>query len=66
LREFAAATGSPLGSSKQLFRAPFADRGIDLARVSNLRGSGAVLNTRDRSEQPGASSLPQVELVDLA
>jgi predicted amidohydrolase len=38
---------------------------IDLARVSNLRGSGAVLNTRDWGEQPGASSLPQVELVDL-
>lgn len=39
---------------------------IDLTRVSNLQGSGAVLNTRDWGEQPGASPLPQVELVDLA
>lgn len=39
---------------------------IDLARVSALQGSGAVLNVRHWAEQPGADRLPQVEVVDLA
>lgn len=39
---------------------------IDLARVGSLQASGAVLNRRHWGEQPGANSLPRVELVDLA
>lgn len=38
---------------------------VDLARVSELRADGAVLNTRDWTEQPGAVPLPPVNLVDL-
>ena len=39
---------------------------IDLARVGAVQGSGAVLNVRHWAEQPGAASLPQVEVIDLA
>ena len=39
---------------------------IDLARVGSLQSSGAVLNTHHWGEQPGADTLPRVELVDLA
>jgi len=38
---------------------------IDLARVGALQGGGAVLNKRDWGEQPGADSLPPVEVIDL-
>lgn len=38
---------------------------IDLARVGALQGSGAVLNMRHWGEQPGAESLPPVEVIDL-
>ncbi|MFM5894885.1 MAG: carbon-nitrogen hydrolase family protein [Novosphingobium sp.] len=38
---------------------------IDLARVGGLQADGAVLNMRHWAEQPGAATLPQVEIVDL-
>ena len=38
---------------------------VDLASVAELRADGGVLNTRHWSEQPGAVSLPPVEVVDL-
>lgn len=41
----------------------FAD--LDLALVADLRADGGVLNLRHWAEQPGASPLPPVEIVDL-
>lgn len=41
----------------------FAD--VDLARVAQLRADGGVLNARHWAEQPGAATLPPVEVVDL-
>ena len=38
---------------------------IDLARVADLRADGNVLNARHWAEQPGGSTLPPVEVVDL-
>jgi predicted amidohydrolase len=38
---------------------------VDLAKVAELRAAGTVLNRRDWAEQPGASPLPAVEVVDL-
>lgn len=38
---------------------------LDLARVAELRADGGVLNARHWAEQPGAQSLPAVEVVDL-
>jgi predicted amidohydrolase len=41
----------------------FAD--VDLAKVTELRADGGVLNARHWAEQPGAATLPPVEVVDL-
>jgi predicted amidohydrolase len=38
---------------------------VDLARVAHVRADGGVLNARHWAEQPGALSLPRVEVVDL-
>lgn len=38
---------------------------IDLAGVADLRADGNVLNARHWAEQPGGSTLPPVEVVDL-
>ena len=38
---------------------------VDLARVAQVRADGGVLNARHWAEQPGALSLPRVEVVDL-
>lgn len=38
---------------------------IDLAQVDELRADGGVLNARHWAEQPGARTLPPVEVVDL-
>lgn len=38
---------------------------IDTARVSALRSDGGVLNARHWAEQPGAATLPPVEIVSL-
>ncbi len=38
---------------------------LDLARVTDLRGNGNVLNARHWAEQPGGAALPPVEVVDL-
>lgn len=42
----------------------FAD--LDLGHVDALRADGGVLNARDWVEQPGAVSLPPLEIVDLS
>lgn len=38
---------------------------VDLTRVAELRADGGVLNARHWAEQPGAETLPPVEIVDL-
>lgn len=38
---------------------------VDLARVAELRADGGVLNALHWREQPGAGTLPAVEVVDL-
>ncbi len=38
---------------------------VDLANVVALRADGGVLNSRHWTEQPGAGTLPPVEIVDL-
>ena len=38
---------------------------VDLANVARLRADGGVLNARHWAEQPGARTLPPVEVVDL-
>lgn len=38
---------------------------IDLARITDLRADGGVLNARHWAEQPGGAMLPAVEVVDL-
>jgi len=39
---------------------------VDLDLIAQLRADGSVLNARHWSEQPGAVSLPAVEVVDLS
>ena len=39
---------------------------LDLDLVAQLRADGGVLNARHWSEQPGAATLPAVEVVDLS
>jgi len=39
---------------------------IDLTRVGRLQRDGAVLNMRHWAEQPGAGTIPQVEVIELA
>jgi hypothetical protein len=38
---------------------------VDLARVAELRADGGVLNARHWAEQPGGTTLPSVEFLDL-
>ena len=39
---------------------------VDTGRIALLRKAGAVLNARDWADQPGAGSLPPVQLIDLS